>query len=136
MQGGAVEVPGQEGLEVFGGGFGLLADVFVVGEEAFLDEALDAAAVEGAEAAGEVAEAEQRVAADMGVAVPCEVGAGALGPFAAFGLERHVEHQALELDGVVAFERVLVAPVKLCFAFVVHGAGGYHSGHGLRRSSA
>ena len=120
MQGGALEVPGQEGVEVFGGGFGLLADVFVVGEEALLDEPLYATPVEGAETARQVAEAQQGVAADVGVPVFCEVRTGALGPLAILRMQCHLDGELLKLERIVALERLLVAQLELFFPFGVH----------------
>ena len=57
-----------------------------------------APAVQGAEAPRQVAEAEQGAAAHARAAVPGELRTGVLGPDPVFGPERHLDHQALELD--------------------------------------
>jgi len=90
-----------------------VAHQLVVGEESDLDQPLHTPPVEGAKTSRQVAEAEQGAPAHASASVPGKLGAGPLGPGSIFGLERHLDHQLLELDRVVALERLPFSEAKV-----------------------
>lgn len=120
----AVEAPGQEGRRVVGGGLGLGAHVLVVCVQADVDQAVHAAAIQVSEATGEVPEAQQRVAANVGVAVARHVDAAGLGPLPVRALLRHPGHQPLELTGIVPLHGGREGPPELPLAVLHHEAAG------------
>ena len=128
MRLGSVELPSQQRLQILRRRLGALAHQLVMGVEASLDQPLYPASIEGTEALRQVAEAQQGSAAHAGVAMSRELSAGALGPLTIFGLERHLDHEPLELDRVVALQGGFGALAQFGFRF--RHAGSLARDHG------
>jgi enoyl-CoA hydratase/carnithine racemase len=109
---GALETPGEEGLEILGGRLGPLPHVLVMGVQADLHQTAHAVAVEDPEAPRQVSEAQQRFPPHHGVAVPGELGTTALGPLPVVRLVGNLQNDALELDGIVPFDRRIEAALE------------------------